>query len=76
MTTPAQLNATLFEQLGRINNATKDTLPLIMEQTKAMEMISEQIVKNNNVRLGAVTLISKYKGMSGAEPVNMPTALT
>jgi len=65
MTTPAELNKILFNQLNNLQNATKDTLETEVKRAESMQLISEQVIKNNTLILDATKLIADHKGMKG-----------
>ena len=73
MTTPTDLNAILFAQLDRLQNATD--LDAEIQRTEAIEKISEQVIKNNHMRLNAAKLIAEYKGIKNVDGVEMPQTL-
>lgn len=69
MTTPAELNKILFEQLNKMKDATH-FLEEEVERSSSMVALSKQIIDNNNTRLAATRLIAEYNGMSG-KPVEL-----
>lgn len=73
MTTPTDLNAILFAQLDRLQNTTD--LDAEIQRTEAIEKISEQVIKNNHMRLNAAKLIAEYKGIKNVDGVEMPQTL-
>lgn len=75
MTNPTDLNAILFAQLERLQNATAKELESEIQKAEAIEKLSEQVIKNNNMRLSAAKLIAQYKGMKNVEGVELPQTL-
>lgn len=73
MTTPTDLNAILFAQLARLE--TTADLDAEIQRTEAIEKISEQVIKNNCMRLNAAKLIAEYKGVKNVEGVELPQTL-
>ena len=73
MTTPTDLNDILFAQLKRLESATD--LESEIARAKSIVDVSEQVVKNNTMRLDAAKLIAEYRGVKNAEPVALPDNL-
>ena len=74
MTTPTDLNDILFAQLKRLETATD--LESEIARAKSIVDVSEQVVKNNTMRLDAAKLIAEYRGAKNADPVALPDNLT
>jgi len=75
MTNPTDLNAILFAQLERLQSATVKELESEIQKAEAIEKISEQVIKNNNMRLNAAKLIADYKGIKNIEGAELPQTL-
>ena len=75
MTNPTDLNAILFAQLERLQGATAKELESEIQKAEAIEKISEQVIKNNNMRLNAAKLIADYKGIKNIEGAELPQTL-
>ena len=75
MTTPTDLNAILFAQLERLQNADADKLESEIQKAEAIEKVSRQVINNNNTRLVAVKLIAEHKGIKNIEGVELPQTL-
>ena len=77
MNTPIDLNAILFAQLNRLNDpALKGgELEAEIQKADAIEKISEQVIKNNNMRLSAAKLVAEYRGIQNADPAVIPQTL-
>ena len=75
MTNPTDLNAILFAQLERLQSATAKELESEIQKAEAIEKISEQVIKNNNMRLNAAKLIADYKGIKNVEGAELPQTL-
>lgn len=75
MTTPTDLNAILFAQLQRLQEADKSQLESEIQKAEAIEKISEQVIKNNNMRLSAAKLIAEYKGVKNTDGAELPQTL-
>ncbi|HRM30671.1 hypothetical protein N5B96_05265 [Acinetobacter johnsonii] len=75
--TPMDLNAVLFAQLDRLSNPSlKGTeLEAEIQKAEAIEKISEQVIKNNNMRLNAAKLVAEYRGLKNADSVEIPQNL-
>lgn len=73
MTTPTDLNDILFAQLKRLESATD--LESEIARAKSIVDVSEQVVKNNTMRLDAAKLIAEYRGVKNADPVALPDNL-
>ena len=73
MTTPTDLNDILFAQLKRLETATD--LESEIARAKSIVDVSEQVVKNNTMRLNAAKLIAEYRGVKNADPVALPDNL-
>lgn len=73
MTTPTDLNDILFAQLKRLETATD--LESEIARAKSIVDVSEQVVKNNTMRLDAAKLIAEYRGVKNADPVALPDNL-
>ena len=67
MTTPTDLNDILFAQLKRLESTTD--LESEIARAKSIVDVSEQVVKNNTMRLDAAKLIAEYRGVKNADPV-------
>ena len=77
MNTPMDLNAVLFAQLNRLSdpNLKGGELEAEIQKAEAIEKISEQVIKNNNMRLNAVKLVAEYRGIKNADSVEIPQNL-
>lgn len=77
MNTPMDLNAVLFAQLNRLSdpNLKGGELEAEIQKADAIEKISEQVVKNNNMRLNAAKLVAEYRGIKNADSVEIPQNL-
>ena len=77
MNTPMDLNAVLFAQLNRLSNPDLKggELEAEIQKAEAIEKISEQVIKNNNMRLSAVKLVAEYRGIKNADSVEIPQNL-
>ncbi len=75
--TPMDLNAVLFAQLDRLSNPSLKGAELEAEiqKAEAIEKISEQVIKNNNMRLNAAKLVAEYRGLKNADSVEIPQNL-
>ena len=73
MTTPTDLNDILFAQLKRLESTTD--LESEIARAKSIVDVSEQVVKNNTMRLDAAKLIAEYRGVKNADPVALPDNL-
>ena len=71
------LNAVLFAQLDRLSNPSLKGAELEAEiqKAEAIEKISEQVIKNNNMRLNAAKLVAEYRGLKNADSVEIPQNL-
>ena len=77
MNTPMDLNAVLFAQLNRLSNPDLKggELEAEIQKAEAIEKISEQVIKNNNMRLSAAKLVAEYRGVKNADSVEIPQNL-
>ncbi|OTG94642.1 hypothetical protein [Acinetobacter sp. ANC 3832] len=77
MNTPIDLNTVLFAQLERLSNpALKGSeLEAEIQKADAIEKISEQVIKNNNMRLSAAKLVAEYRGIKNVESIEIPQNL-
>lgn len=77
MSTPIDLNAALFAQLERLSNPELkgEALEAELQRTDAIEKISEQVIKNNSMRLSAAKLVAEYRGVKNLEAVEIPQNL-
>jgi len=77
MSTPIDLNAVLFAQLERLSNPDLrgEELEAELQRTDAIEKVSEQVIKNNNMRLSAAKLVAEYRGIKNADSVEIPQNL-
>lgn len=77
MNTPMDLNAVLFAQLERLSNPNLkgDDLGAEIQKAEAIEKISEQVIKNNNVRLSAAKLVAEYRGIKNIDAIEIPQSL-
>ncbi|MDQ8954508.1 hypothetical protein RFH42_16280 [Acinetobacter rudis] len=77
MSTPVDLNTALFAQLERLSNPELhgEELAAEIQRSDAIEKISEQVIKNNNMRLNAAKLVAEYRGVKNAESVEIPQNL-
>lgn len=77
MNTPMDLNAVLFAQLNRLSdpNLKGGELEAEIQKADAIEKISEQVIKNNNMRLNAKKLVAEYRGIKNADSVEIPQNL-
>ena len=77
MSTPIDLNAALFAQLERLSNPDLrgEDLEAELQRTDAIEKVSEQVVKNNNMRLSAAKLVAEYRGIKNIDAVEIPQNL-
>ena len=77
MNTPIDLNAVLFAQLDRLSNPNLKggELEAEIQKAEAIEKISEQVIKNNNMRLSAAKLVAEYRGVKNADSVEIPQNL-
>lgn len=77
MNTPMDLNAVLFAQLERLSNPNLKggELEVEIQKAEAIEKISEQVIKNNNMRLSAAKLVAEYRGVKNADSVEIPQNL-
>lgn len=75
--TPFDLNTVLFAQLDRLNNPDLKggELEAEIQKAEAIEKISEQVIKNNNMRLSAAKLVAEYRGIKNADPIEVPQTL-
>ncbi|KAB1852259.1 hypothetical protein F4W09_14765 [Acinetobacter tandoii] len=75
--TPMDLNAVLFAQLDRLSNPELkgSALEAEIQKAEAIEKISEQVIKNNNMRLNAAKLVAEYRGIKNADPALIPQSL-
>ena len=78
MSTPIDLNAVLFAQLERLSNPDLrgEDLEAELQRTDAIEKVSEQVIKNNNMRLSAAKLVAEYRGIKNIDAVEIPQNLT
>ncbi len=78
MSTPIDLNAALFAQLERLSNPDLrgEDLEAELQRTDAIEKVSEQVIKNNNMRLSAAKLVAEYRGIKNIDAVEIPQNLT
>lgn len=67
------LNSVLFAQLDRLNNPNLKggELEAEIQKAEAIEKISEQVIKNNNMRLSAAKLVAEYRGVKNADSVEI-----
>ncbi|WP_252715379.1 hypothetical protein [Acinetobacter bereziniae] len=65
MNTPLDLNSVLFAQLERLSatDLKGEELQAELQKAEAIEKISEQVIKNNNMRLSAAKLVAEYRGL-------------
>lgn len=77
MSTPIDLNVALFAQLERLSDPSLkgDALQAEIQRTDAIEKISEQVIKNNTMRLNAAKLVAEYRGIKNADSVEIPQNL-
>ncbi|WP_180007939.1 hypothetical protein [Acinetobacter sp. YH16057] len=77
MNTPVDLNNVLFAQLERLSNPNLigGELEAEIQKAEAIEKISEQVIKNNNMRLSAAKLVAEYRGVKNADSVEIPQNL-
>ncbi|RSC23519.1 hypothetical protein [Acinetobacter sp. FDAARGOS_515] len=77
MNTPVDLNDVLFAQLERLSNPNLKggELEAEIQKAEAIEKISEQVIKNNNMRLSAAKLVAEYRGVKNADSVEIPQNL-
>ncbi|WP_139851315.1 hypothetical protein [Acinetobacter pullicarnis] len=77
MSTPIDLNAALFAQLERLSNPDLrgEDLEAELQRTDAIEKVSEQVIKNNNMRLSAAKLVAEYRGIKNIDAVEIPQNL-
>ncbi len=77
MSTPVDLNNVLFAQLERLSNPNLKggELEAELQKAEAIEKISEQVIKNNNIRLNAAKLVAEYRGVKNADSVEIPQTL-
>lgn len=77
MSTPVDLNNVLFAQLERLSdpNLKGGELEAELQKAEAIEKISEQVIKNNNMRLNAAKLVAEYRGVKNADSVEIPQTL-
>lgn len=77
MNTPIDLNTVLFAQLERLSNPELKggDLEAEIQKAEAIEKISEQVIKNNNMRLSAAKLVAEYRGVKNADSVEIPQNL-
>lgn len=77
MSTPIDLNMALFAQLERLSDPSLngDALQAEIQRTDAIEKISEQVIKNNTMRLNAAKLVAEYRGIKNADSVEIPQNL-
>ena len=77
MNTPMDLNSVLFAQLERLSNPNLKggELEVEIQKAEAIEKISEQVIKNNNLRLSAAKLVAEYRGVKNADSVEIPQNL-
>ena len=77
MSTPIDLNAVLFAQLDRLSNPDLrgEDLEAELQRTDAIEKVSEQVIKNNNMRLSAAKLVAEYRGIKNIDAVEIPQNL-
>ncbi|WP_139851436.1 hypothetical protein [Acinetobacter pullicarnis] len=77
MSTPIDLNAVLFAQLERLSNPDLrgEDLEAELQRTDAIEKVSEQVIKNNNMRLSAAKLVAEYRGIKNIDAVEIPQNL-
>lgn len=75
--TPFDLNTVLFAQLERLSNPNLKggELEAEIQKAEAIEKISEQVIKNNNMRLSAAKLVAEYRGIKNADPIEVPQTL-
>ncbi|MDH1706188.1 hypothetical protein [Acinetobacter johnsonii] len=75
--TPMDLNAVLFAQLDRLSNPNLKggELEAEIQKAEAIEKISEQVIKNNNMRLNAAKLAAESRGLKNADSVEIPQNL-
>lgn len=77
MNTPLDLNSVLFAQLERLSatDLKDEELQAELQKADAIEKISEQVIKNNNMRLSAAKLVAEYRGLKNADSVEIPQNL-
>ncbi|MCV2444900.1 hypothetical protein [Acinetobacter bereziniae] len=77
MKTPLDLNSVLFSQLERLSatDLKGEELQAELQKADAIEKISEQVIKNNNMRLSAAKLVAEYRGLKNADSVEIPQNL-
>ena len=77
MNTPMDLNTVLFAQLERLSDPSLKggELETEIQKAEAIEKISEQVIKNNNMRLNAAKLVAEYRGIKNADSVEIPQNL-
>ena len=46
-----------------------------IQKADAIEKISEQVIKNNNMRLNAAKLVAEYRGLKNADSIEIPQNL-
>ena len=71
------LNSVLFAQLERLSNPDLKggELEAEIQKAEAIEKISEQVIKNNNMRLSAAKLVAEYRGVKNPDSVEIPQNL-
>ena len=77
MNTPLDLNSVLFAQLERLSasDLKGEELQAELQKADAIEKISEQVIKNNNMRLSAAKLVAEYRGLKNADSIEIPQNL-
>lgn len=77
MSTPIDLNMALFSQLERLSNPDLkgEDLQAEIQRTEAIEKISEQVIKNNAMRLSAAKLVAEYRGIKNVDSIEIPQNL-
>ena len=71
------LNTVLFAQLERLSDPSLKggEREAEIQKAEAIEKISEQVIKNNNMRLNAAKLVAEYRGIKNADSVEIPQNL-
>lgn len=64
MSTLKDLNKHLFDQLGRLAKADKDTLETEVKRAQTIQGISAEIIKAHATQLDAVKLVAQHKGLN------------
>lgn len=63
MSSLAELNSHLFEQLDRLAKSQPQDLDIEVKRANAMQQISKEVLKAHELQLDAIKTVAQYKGL-------------